>query len=322
MVGQKRLRILLITSGFTPIVEPLFDSQHDIVGVAQSRARKPKGRLARFKRRVVDQLLACRATVTSTPSLAQYARRQKCPYVFMKHGCDAAFQDWLGSLCPDIIVVYSMGELLPAAVFDAPPMGTINVHPSLLPAYRGPDPILWQYLCFDRRHGATVHYIDAGEDTGDVLAQKTVEIPVGHPISLTTQSVLEAGVEALMTVLDDLARNGVKPKPQPAQSPTDRARRVKRSKVEQQIEWSALTVEQAWHLLAGLGDRYHLLGGFEEGGGIHSYIVESRSEEIVSSQAPGVLLRRGEDVSLICRDGMIRMRRIISLRMLIRRWLV
>jgi methionyl-tRNA formyltransferase len=80
---------------------------------------------------------------------------------------------------PDLLVVAFFNQLLRAPAFDALPLGAINAHPSLLPAYRGPSPLFWTFRDARERSGVTVHRIARGEDDGDVLAQTAVEIPFG-----------------------------------------------------------------------------------------------------------------------------------------------
>lgn len=81
-------------------------------------------------------------------------------------------ESWVKSLSPDLIVVYSMSQLLKENIYSIPRFGTINLHPSYLPEYRGPNPIFWMYYNMEKQGGVTVHYIDQGEDTGNIILQK------------------------------------------------------------------------------------------------------------------------------------------------------
>lgn len=73
---------------------------------------------------------------------------------------------------PDLLVTYGFNWVLPPAVFGLPRLGAVNIHPSLLPRYRGPAPVLWAIRNGDPVIGVTVHRIDEGVDTGPILAQR------------------------------------------------------------------------------------------------------------------------------------------------------
>ncbi|WP_281085258.1 formyltransferase family protein, partial [Methanosarcina acetivorans] len=73
------------------------------------------------------------------------------------------------NLEPDLIVVFSMSHLLKENVFNVPSYGTVNIHYSYLPEYGGPNPLFWQYYDYILDPGVTLHYVDKGEDTGNVI---------------------------------------------------------------------------------------------------------------------------------------------------------
>ncbi|AAM07923.1 formyltransferase family protein [Methanosarcina acetivorans] len=76
------------------------------------------------------------------------------------------------NLEPDLIVVFSMSHLLKENVFNVPSYGTVNIHYSYLPEYGGPNPLFWQYYDYILDPGVTLHYVDKGEDTGNVIYQR------------------------------------------------------------------------------------------------------------------------------------------------------
>jgi methionyl-tRNA formyltransferase len=84
--------------------------------------------------------------------------------------------DLLENAAPDAIVVASYGQLLRKAVFALPPLGTINIHASLLPRYRGAAPINWAIINGEQETGITTFLIDKGMDTGKVLMKETLAI--------------------------------------------------------------------------------------------------------------------------------------------------
>jgi methionyl-tRNA formyltransferase len=88
------------------------------------------------------------------------------------------FLDTLSSLKPDMIVVAAFGQILPKAIIDFPPLGCLNIHPSLLPKYRGAAPLNWSIIRGETRTGVTIMFMDEGMDSGDILTQE--ETPIGN----------------------------------------------------------------------------------------------------------------------------------------------
>lgn len=91
----------------------------------------------------------------------------------LKNG-DVARQ--LTEMEPDIIVVVAYGRILPRAILDVPPLGCINVHGSLLPAYRGSAPIQWTVLNGEKEGGVTTQYMAEGVDCGDIILKSAVSV--------------------------------------------------------------------------------------------------------------------------------------------------
>src|ERR1039458_5844729 len=102
----------------------------------------------------------------------------------------AEFVKQVRALEVDLIVVAAFGRILTRALLESPRLGCINVHPSLLPRYRGPEPFYWVLANNDETTGVTNHYMDEGIDTGDVILQKEFEIAPGDTeITLKERSV-------------------------------------------------------------------------------------------------------------------------------------
>ena len=112
---------------------------------------------------------------------------------------------------PDIVVVACFPWRLPRTVLDAPPLGCLNVHPSLLPRGRGPDPVFWTLCRGERRTGATVHLMDAGLDTGPVVAQAGCDVPEGVRAPALERHLAELGGRLLVAAIPALAAGSVTP---------------------------------------------------------------------------------------------------------------
>ncbi len=89
---------------------------------------------------------------------------------------DEVFYNHIKALNPDVIVVVAFGQILPVEVLELPPLGSINIHGSLLPQYRGAAPIQWSIINGDTTTGVTIMYMDKGMDTGDMIHK--VEMPI------------------------------------------------------------------------------------------------------------------------------------------------
>ena len=89
---------------------------------------------------------------------------------------DGAALSILQSLKPDLVVVVAYGRILPDDILSVPPLGTINVHGSLLPRYRGAAPIQWSVLNGDEKTGVTTMYLSSAMDAGDIIFSEETEI--------------------------------------------------------------------------------------------------------------------------------------------------
>jgi len=126
----------------------------------------------------------------------------------------------LKALEPDLVVVAAYGQILPETILPIPRFGCINVHASLLPKYRGAAPIQWAILNDETETGVTIMKIDAGLDTGDIIAQVTTPI-YPHDNALTLHDRLaKLGAELLVQVIPDYVAGKIQPRPQPKEGAT------------------------------------------------------------------------------------------------------
>jgi len=106
------------------------------------------------------------------------------------------------ALGPDCAVVVAYGQILKHDFLVLPPMGCINLHPSLLPRHRGPTPIQSAILAGDQETGVTTILLDEGMDTGDILLQKTVDIHADDTAGMLHDKLAEVGAEAALDRVD------------------------------------------------------------------------------------------------------------------------
>jgi methionyl-tRNA formyltransferase len=120
----------------------------------------------------------------------------------------------LAELHPDVIVVAAYGQLLPHSVLDIPVHGCINIHPSLLPKYRGVSPVAAAILAGDRFTGVSVMLMDQGMDTGPVLARAQVPVSARDTTGSLGEKLSLIGAHLLLDVLARWARGEITPQPQ------------------------------------------------------------------------------------------------------------
>ena len=116
------------------------------------------------------------------------------------------FKDEIRELKPDLVCVVAYGVILPKSFLKIPPLGCINLHPSMLPNYRGPAPIQWAVLNGDKKTGATIMYLNEKMDAGDIILKQEVEIDettgelwdklskIGSKLLVQTVKNIDAGI--------------------------------------------------------------------------------------------------------------------------------
>jgi methionyl-tRNA formyltransferase len=119
---------------------------------------------------------------------------------------DPEWPERLRALAADVAVVVAFGQILPRAVLDSPARGSINVHASLLPRYRGAAPIAWAIIRGETETGITTFQMDEGMDTGDMLLQETTAIGVDETAGELGVRLSHLGARVLLRTLDALDR--------------------------------------------------------------------------------------------------------------------
>ncbi len=120
----------------------------------------------------------------------------------------------LKTLKPDVIVVAAFGQILPTTVLEVPPFGSLNVHASLLPRWRGAAPVAAALLAGDDTTGVTIMKMDAGLDTGPILSQRSVDIDPQDTRSSLTSRLAQLGAELLRDTLPGWFTGNLEPQPQ------------------------------------------------------------------------------------------------------------
>lgn len=180
-----------------PTLEALLDSAHEVVGVV-TQPDRPRGR----GQKITDAPIKAKAVAAGLPMLQ--------PTRLKDDGFLDAFRAWRA----DIGVVAAYGRLLPQILLDIPPRGLINVHASLLPAYRGASPVQRAVLNGDRVSGVTIMRVVLALDAGPTLDRVEVPIDVDDTSGSLEARLSRAGAELLRRVVDRLDAGAVDEVPQ------------------------------------------------------------------------------------------------------------
>jgi methionyl-tRNA formyltransferase len=157
---------------------------------------------------------------------------------------DEEAQQTLKALGADLMVVTAYGLLLPIPVLEAPRLGCINIHASLLPRWRGAAPIQRAILAGDKNTGITIMQMDKGLDTGDMLAVAECDINNNDTASSLHDKLMLLGAETLMSILPEIAEETAR---RIKQDDADACYAKKLNKAEAKINWqqSAIEIERA-----------------------------------------------------------------------------
>ena len=157
-------------------------------------------------------------------------------------------KDTLVQLNPDLFCVVAYGKILPKDILDIPKLGSINVHGSLLPKYRGAAPIQWAVLNGDKTTGITTMYMDEGMDTGDIILKQEVEIGENETTGELWKRLSKIGGELLTETVDKIEK-GIAPRTKQGKDFT-LAPMLK--KEISKIDWENKTAQEIKNLIRGL----------------------------------------------------------------------
>lgn len=147
-------------------------------------------------------------------TILQMAAERNIPVLELRRLHDPRTVAALAAYRPDVICVACFSRRIPPAIVRLPRLGCLNVHPSLLPANRGPDPLFWTFRNGDAETGVTIHIMDDGLDSGPIVAQRTLPVVEGiAEADLEWRCATEGGA-LLVEALRGLAEGSLAPHPQ------------------------------------------------------------------------------------------------------------
>jgi methionyl-tRNA formyltransferase len=163
---------------------------------------------------------AGRGKQVTSPPVKVIAERAGIPVIQPKSARTPEFRDALVATKADVGVVVAYGKILPRPVLEAFPHGCINIHGSLLPAYRGAAPIQWALINGETTTGITIMKLDEGMDTGPMLLRREIRIPPDASVESLSETLAPLGASMLIEVLDQLTAGTLIATPQDASRAT------------------------------------------------------------------------------------------------------
>ena len=180
-----------------PALQSLISNQYDIRAVyTQPDKRTGRG----------QQVMAC--------PVKRFAVSQGMRVIQPESLRDPREVELLASLQPDIIIVAAYGQILPGAVLETPRYKCINIHPSLLPRYRGPSPVVAPILNGDPVSGVTIMLIESKVDSGPILSQTELTISDEDTAGSLSERLAVLGARELVKTLPSWVEGKIEPRPQ------------------------------------------------------------------------------------------------------------
>ena len=180
-----------------PVLKNLIDSQHDLVAI-YTQPDKPAGR----------------GNKMTSPAIKLFAEGLGFKVHQPSSLKDPKMLQEASQLNPDLIVVAAYGKLIPKELLLIPRYGCWNLHPSLLPKYRGPSPVVSAILDGKVTTGVTLMQMDEGLDTGPIISQEKIRIDINESVEKCTEKLFAIGADMLIKNLPDLISGTVISKPQ------------------------------------------------------------------------------------------------------------
>lgn len=270
-----------------PALQRLLDDGFPVVGIV-CQPDRPQGRHMKL----------------TAPPVKQLALAYDLPVVQPEKVRIPEFEAAVRALQPDMIITAAYGRILPPNILAVPLLGCLNIHASLLPAYRGAAPIQWSIINGDAETGVTIMMMDAGMDTGDILMQRSVPIPEDMDAGQLSDALSALGADMITDAVEGLLAGRLKPVPQ------DHARATSVPMMSRDtglIDW-AQSSTAIHNLIRGTSP---WPGAYTWSGPrrikVHRAKV-CRDPDILTAAAglePGTICLCGEAISVACGEGVI-----------------
>ena len=290
----------------TPSLQALLESDIEVCAVVVPVLPIPGVRQPAIQRREQPRGVRSALPLLSLhPSIVEMAWKQHIPVWEVRRLSDTATHETLASYEPDILCVACFSHRIPRSIIDLPRLGCLNVHPSLLPANRGPVPLFWTFRNGDSATGVTIHFLDETMDTGDILAQEHIEVPDGISYTrLETQCAVTGGT-LLANTAQSLYMGNITRTTQDATKSSYYSFPTEKDFIVYPKEWDA---QHVYNFINGVGDWDNPV---ELHVGERVFLTRectSYSQEGINNWSKDVDTEGDLDVIMRCRDGWVKIR--------------
>ncbi len=220
------------------------------------------------------------------------------------------FLNELRSLNADLFIVVAF-RMLPEVVWAMPPKGTINLHASLLPQYRGAAPINWAIINGEKETGVTTFFIQKEIDTGDLIHQEKVEIKDGMNAGELHDLLMETGAKLMVKTVADVMAGEHPSTPQASMDANALMFAPKIQKETCRIDWND-PVEHVIDLIRGMSPYPAAFTEFEKDGNNHRMKIfkAEKIESVGVDHKPGSLIQMDEKLIGHCANGTISLQEV------------
>lgn len=231
-----------------------------------------------------------------------YARENGLPLLQPVNLKDGDFLDRLKDLKPDLQIVVAF-RMLPRAVWELPPMGTFNLHASLLPDYRGAAPINWAIINGEKETGATTFFIDDKIDTGEILLQARCPLHETDTAGTLHDRLMHLGADLVLETVKQLERGKIKPKKQ--KEGTDLKLAHKLDKETCELDWE-LPAAHIYNKIRGLSPYPTAWTTLHNGEEEHFLKIYGASmEKTPHNEKTGSILAHKNELKVAVKDGFV-----------------
>jgi methionyl-tRNA formyltransferase len=230
-------------------------------------------------------------------AVKQFAKANQIPVLQPEKLKAPEFLETLASYSPDLQIVVAF-RMLPEKIWSFPPMGTLNVHGSLLPDYRGAAPINWAIINGETKTGVTTFQLQHAIDTGDILLQETIDITEQMTAGELHDIMMEVGANVLVKTVNGLVQKNISAKPQAIRAIDKHAPKIFTKDCE--INWNQ-TVEQVHNLVRGLAP---FPGAITKVDGKVVKLFSTQKELKQPKEAPGTFIIEDKKIAkFACKNG-------------------
>jgi methionyl-tRNA formyltransferase len=235
-------------------------------------------------------------------NIVQLAWQHQLPVWEVARLSDPSVVTTLASYQPDIICVACFSLRIPRIILDIPRLGCLNVHPSLLPANRGPEPLFWAFRQGLQKTGVSIHFMNEGIDTGDILAQDSIDIPAGISYAELERQCAIRGAKLLLWSVQALYEGRAMRTPQGEERSSYQSFPGSKDFIVPVTEWSAEHVYTFVCGIADWGEPIRLLLDTEY---VHIQKANSYSQEDIGISPGKVYSREGDILRIQCKKGWV-----------------